>query len=404
MKRLVALVVAPLLALCVALGVAELLFRLMFTVTDVPLFAAEPVLGYRRAPNQHGRYLAGTSINSRFDINAQGWNHAGDFRTQKDSGVIRVALIGDSQVEALEVNPGETMSAVAERVMTKPGRRVDWLPFGVSGYGTSQELDVFRRYALAYNPDVVLIFFVQNDPFDSSPYLSRLEPFMTKYSLRGESLNVTEPSEGWKPSSAGRWALKSAIVRYFFVQKRLASRFATMGSKERRGLEGFPLRAPRLAPDSAAQRETWLLVEKLIAAARDESAKAGAQFAVVFRGAPALIDSAIKSPPALPPISADPHCVGARLEAMGPDCLEPIVKRLGIPYLDLTTPLQQMVTRTKESHHFADDIHYRAPAHAVAGQALAQFTDSLLTIRPSSPSPSPRGPRSPAPAGNRPRR
>src|SRR3954463_9808285 len=93
--RALTMIAAPIVALCFVVIVADVLFRLLFTVTDVPLNVAEPVIGYRRAANQAGRYISGNSVHGSFEFNAQGWNHHGGYTPSKDSGVTRVALIGD---------------------------------------------------------------------------------------------------------------------------------------------------------------------------------------------------------------------------------------------------------------------------------------------------------------------
>ena len=70
---------------------------------------------------------------------------------------------------------------------------------------------------------------------------------------------------------------------------------------------------------------------------------------------------------------------------MGREQLGPIAERLGIPYLDLTDPLREMVARTGKSHCFPDDYHYGAVGHAAAGEALATFVESIWQQSPTQP-------------------
>lgn len=399
-RRVAVFFAAAAVATVVPLVAVEIAFRLFMDVTDVPLYTADPFLGFRRAPNQSGRYLTGDHVRGRYTFNSQGWNHRRDYRVRKPAGITRIALVGDSQVESMQVDPGETMYVVAESLMHRPDRPVEWHAFGTSGYGTSQEYDVVRRYALDYQPDVVILLFVQNDLFDISPYLVTMESYIPTYSLDEDGrLTFEFPATQWSPRWTHRVVIKSAVGRYFFVQRKVLDRIRAVGQRSRQNIGGLPLRSGISTPSAGSiagldsmstrerQRRSWLLIGRLLEAARDESARRGATFAVAFRGWWGDIDAPLGGAPApLPPPESDPYCLEGRTAAMGPQCLEPIARELGIPYIDLAVPLRAAVAATRRSHRFPDDYHYSADGHRAAGHALAAFADSLLAARISGPS------------------
>lgn len=362
--------------------------RLVMDVTDLPYFAWEPCIGWRIAPNQDGRWLYGSYMDGRFHFNAQGWNHPDDYVVAKPPGVRRICLVGDSMVESLQVQPRETMFAVAEGAMKRAGTPAQWYAFGVSGYGTAQEYEVIRRFALEYHPDVVILLFVQNDPSDTSPYIADLEPYVVRYILdESDALSMIFPSE-WRPSQARRLVRRSALVRYFMIQKQLLDRFRNDKMAAAAARQPFPVPAsefrnpvvPGLATMSSIERQekTWLLIAKLLEATRDECRRRGATFAVAFRGWWDEIDAPIHpEPEGRPPREADPYCLNTRMREMGREQLAPIVKRLGIPYLDLTDALHSAVARTGRSHRFPDDKHFSPAGHSAAGEALAAWVESL---------------------------
>lgn len=74
-------------------------------------------------------------------------------------GALRVAVFGDSFVEALEVDePTTFVRQLEDRLRAAlPGRRVDVLNFGVSAYDTAQEWWYFRTEGARYQPDVVIL-------------------------------------------------------------------------------------------------------------------------------------------------------------------------------------------------------------------------------------------------------
>jgi hypothetical protein len=183
----------------------------------------------------------GDTVDGRFSFNFQGWNHPEDYVIEKEPGTLRVCLVGDSYVEAAQVQPGRTMDAVAQRLMDHPDRSVQWYPFGVSGFGTAAEYEVIRNYVLDYHPDLVILLFVQNDPADSSPYISDLPPYEVRYVMdEAGGLRRFPPTEEWRPTRWRRLAARSAMVRYFMNQRGLLGVLRRLREGTRAGNE--PLR------------------------------------------------------------------------------------------------------------------------------------------------------------------
>jgi hypothetical protein len=81
----------------------------------------------------------------------------------KPKNTFRVAVLGDSFAEALQVPATETFWSVLgtelNRCPSLSGQRVEVLNFGVSSYGTAQELIMLRDRVWAFSPDVVLLAF-----------------------------------------------------------------------------------------------------------------------------------------------------------------------------------------------------------------------------------------------------
>lgn len=379
----------------IAILMVEVGLRLFIPVTDVPFYFWDPAIGPRREPNQEG-VLITPSSRARYHFNAQGWNHEKDYVVPRSPGTLRIALVGDSQVESLQVDLNQAIFTVAERRMNRQDRPVQWYAFGVSGFGTSQEYEVIRRYALDYRPDVVILLFVQNDPFDSSPYLVDTGPYFVIYSLdKYGKLVWSFPARVWRPARWRRLAAGTAIGRYLWVQQMLGQRLESWfsGAERRSGVGGLPLREPADVPGvpvagptgmsmKERERETWALIEALFRAARDECRMRGTIFGVAFRGWPADIDAPLGRKPERPlPTDEDPYCLNARVSEMGREFVGPIAGRLGIPYVDLTEALRAQVVRTGKSHRFLHDNHYNALGHRAAGEALAEFAEEMLQTR-----------------------
>jgi hypothetical protein len=121
-------------------------------------YVPDPVLGYAHKPNAEGWWKKEGFAHIR--INRAGFRDR-DHTEAKQPGTFRIAVLGDSYSEALQVSLDETYWAVLESDLAQcpafDGRRVEVLNFGVSGYGTAQELLLLRHRVWDYAPDLILL-------------------------------------------------------------------------------------------------------------------------------------------------------------------------------------------------------------------------------------------------------
>ncbi len=153
-------------ALLLGLGLAELLVRslgLAPTMMRLDVRGAgsafrlseNPVLGYDLKPDwkpespRNGLVFATNSHGQR-DVE----------RSLQKSGP-RILLLGDSVVQGIRTPLEQTISRQLERLLSLQG--VEVLNFGVSGYNTRAEAELFAVRGRAFDPDLVLLLFVSND-------------------------------------------------------------------------------------------------------------------------------------------------------------------------------------------------------------------------------------------------
>ena len=105
---------------------------------------------------------------SRITINKDGWNSTIErYTSTRTPGRLRIAVIGDSYVNASQVNVEDAFPEVMSRRFGEKGMAAEVFRFGMDGAPLSQYLNVLRREVLAYKPDVVLVQLIHND-FDES--------------------------------------------------------------------------------------------------------------------------------------------------------------------------------------------------------------------------------------------
>ena len=119
-----------------------------------------PLLGWTLAAGS--RYTTYVPEPVVVSYNSEGWRDIEpDGRLDAD---LRVAILGDSFVEAYSVERDESVSSRLGALIKTSGRDGEVFNFGVGGYGTLQEYLVYQQIASTYRPQLVLLgFYLGND-------------------------------------------------------------------------------------------------------------------------------------------------------------------------------------------------------------------------------------------------
>jgi hypothetical protein len=104
----------------------------------------------------------------------------------KPKDTVRIAVLGDSFAEAFQVPMEKTFWSILQSELNqyKPfgDKNIQVINFGVSGYGTAQELIRLRTRVWKYEPDIILLtFYVGNDIRNNSSVLDdgEIRPYFT---------------------------------------------------------------------------------------------------------------------------------------------------------------------------------------------------------------------------------
>ena len=131
----------------------------VFRRSQNPLLGFELKPDYRHPDPDFQRSFARTNAHGQRDLERS---------TRKPPGVRRIVVLGDSVVLGHGLRDvDQTISRQLEALY--PDGRTEVLNFGVSGYSTRSEVELLESKALAFQPDVVILVFVENDFDNFSP-------------------------------------------------------------------------------------------------------------------------------------------------------------------------------------------------------------------------------------------
>lgn len=86
----------------------------------------------------------------------------------KPAGTTRIALLGDSSTEGMQVPLNETYGKVLERLLNRDGQKYEVINFACSGYSTGQQLLQYERDVRQYHPDIVLLLYNRGDSIENT--------------------------------------------------------------------------------------------------------------------------------------------------------------------------------------------------------------------------------------------
>ena len=353
--------VASLLLAEAALRIAGVRYPSFYTVDRERGFALRP--GAEGVWSREGR--------GSVRINQAGFRGA-DLPEAPTSGLLRIAVLGDSFTEALQVDEKDTfvqrlqINLTADRTCAL--RRnfsgaVEVLNFGVGAYGTGQELLTWRHLAKRYRPDlVILAIYPGNDFTDNEPIPREDRPVFFL-----DPKDQLQIDQRFRDATAFRWRLSlpgrlidglmnhSRLLQLLNEAKnRLASRSSSSAS------------VPPVA--SMASDQAWQLTDRLIGTLASEVLEDGALFAVISTSAPEQVW------PNAQERLAKPFAQEQRLAAL-------LAKR-SIPYLPLGPALQRQADRNRlVLHGFQGQApghgHWNPTGHRLAAAAVTPWVCGL---------------------------
>lgn len=284
----------------VALLIAEAALRVAGFKYFNP-YIADREVGYTLRPDAEGWWQREGLTYVK--INSHGFRDR-EHTIAKLPGTIRIAVLGDSYVEAFQVSLEKTFWAVMEQKLQERPQyaksKVEVLSFGVSGFSTARELILLQKRVWQYSPDVIILLITTaNDVRDNSkslneyasqplPYFvfkedgkltlddslvvarNRTLTFRLQQSFLGRAFN-------WTQHHLRLLGLFYAAREAYQSPANAAERQNRTGTLDEPGLDSEVYREPA----TPEWDDAWRVTERLIVQVRDAVRARGAKFLVV---------------------------------------------------------------------------------------------------------------------------
>ena len=214
------------------------------------------------------------------------------FAKTKPPNTLRIAVLGDSMTEGSQVAVKNIFSSILENDLNKCNlfgeKKVEVINFGVSDYGTAQELIVLREKVWLYDPDFVLLaIFTQNDISNNSAALEKqkMRPFFT---YQGDELlldNSFRYLKEFKIKTSWAWRGLLFISQYSRTIQLLNKTRHRLMENEKSFIK-LNVQMNQLGisvyfnPKNKEWNVAWNITESLIIKMRDETKQRGAKFMI----------------------------------------------------------------------------------------------------------------------------
>jgi hypothetical protein len=358
-------------------------------------YQPDAVRGYALRPNMEGWYRKEGA--AYIHINNEGLRDV-EHSKAKPPGIVRIAVIGDSYPEAFPIPMEDAFWSVMTRKLDQcgvfAGKKIEVINFGVSGYGTTQELMTLREQVWSYAPDIVMLAITTNNDISDNLRELKKTDQIPYFLWRDGKLTLDDSFRNtrtfrWRQSAIsglGRWIRDHSRVVQAIIQGSHGFKIWRASRKAQKEEAAPPSSAAanagqaseELGVDNLIYREpadqvwnnAWDITEKLIVEMRDEVQTHGAKFVVVTltNGIQVYPDPAVRK--------LFMNKTGVTDLSYPDNRIKALADREHIPSISLIQEMQSYADQNKVFlHGFGNSLgngHWNQLGHLVAGESIGR--------------------------------
>src|SRR2546429_2986660 len=327
-------------------------FVVLFAVAEaVSVFFLPPALRFydpqmRMQPNSERIYdhepnQKAFTVDRPFITNSMGFRDEREVPASKD-GEVRLPSIGDSVAVGLGVSAEETYARRLEASVRRRYGAVRVINAAVSCYATWQEVNLLKEKGLDVRPDIVVLEFYWNDLY---PRPVNVTPLTRRY---------TGEHPAWY---YGRWLKRSRVLSY------LRERFELVWFKMVPSFDWTQQEMIYEGRTSPSIEQAYADVAASLEEVKSLARRHG--FAPVLMIFP--MPGQVRRPDAL-----------AHMQ----ERMDAIARRIGLPYIDLLSTMQDAYVAKRDLYIPWDNTHLSPRGHDLIATVLERYLDQHHLISP----------------------
>lgn len=377
LKKFVLPVILISFGLVAGLTVAEIMMRIA-NISFPKFHTIDDTLGFVNNPGVHGWFT--DEGRGYVEFNSEGMRGP-EYAIEKPAGVFRVAVLGDSYTSALQVMFKDSFPAIVEKQLASctalKSHRIEVMNFGVSGYGTAQELILLREKVLKYSPDMVVLSFLSgNDLSDNyfeldntavpRPYFKiQNGQLVENNSFQTSSYHLSRKTWKRKLYDVALEHLRTiqlmARLKHLKMEKDRLDKLKNSASDNRGNFLDKGIYGPPETPDMVAE---WKIAERLILEISNTCRQSGSDFLLVT----------LTNPVQVSPKNID---TDNNKDLFYPEKrLRTLAETNGLEILTLAEPFKKHADINNEYlHGFGANTgggHWNEKGHALAGKLITE--------------------------------
>ncbi len=321
----------------------------------------DKVMGMRHIPNKQVVWRMEGFSNEKF--NSKGLRDV-EHPIAKPAGAFRIALLGDSATEGLQVPMEETYSSYLQSVVAVPGKKTEVINFGCSSYSTGQEVLQFEQEAAQYQPDLTILLYNRGDTLENvrKPTDLKTEPRPYFYLDAQRKLQLDEAvlkanAKALEPNPTMDALRKHSRLYGVFSHANLNLSMNDAAFRKVRGWVTAPFK-PRETQSATALypvQDAWQVTSALLARLNQDCQKSGCKLVVVT----------------FPNIVQDPE-FGKQIESV-----QTLAKTDGFDVFDLTPTFRWY----PDPKALFVKFHFSGPGHKVVADKIAEYLKPQFTTK-----------------------
>jgi len=311
----------------------------------------------------------------------------------KPAGTYRIAILGDSYAEAMQVDEDRAFWALLPKKLEAcrfaAGKHVETINFGVSGYGTGNELMMLQTRVWPFQPDMVLLaFFPGNDVRNNSKHLESY-PYYPFFSLKDGKLladmsfrDAAEFKEKQHIAEHRAWLqelrlyqlmrrVKAGNLAQHFHNAPIAAAAASGAKSGDKLIEAGLDEQVFLEPKDPKWKEAWDITDRLVVATYEETRSHAARFVLTVLSTPGSVY------PNADMRARYAKSLGVNTLFYPEERLESVARKNGIEVIALAPEMQKRADATHVYYHGFPNTkpgfgHWNEAGHALAADLIAE--------------------------------